>query len=65
MSIPDLKEIIEKDKPRPYDLDNPTEIKRLYRECFGYLRTCHRQHGTDWEGRQFAMDALETLRRRA
>jgi hypothetical protein len=44
--------------PRPYDLSNPDEIKRLLLECHGYLKTCHHKHGTDWEGRQFAIDAL-------
>ncbi len=48
-------------KPRPYDLDNADERVRLYRECRGYLHTCHYKHGTDWEGRKFAMDALDAL----
>lgn len=47
--------------PRTYDLENPDEVQRLYRECRGYLHTCHHKHGTDWEGRKFAMDALEGL----
>lgn len=55
MSLADLR-------PRPFDLDNPAEIRRLLRECEGYLRTCKRNHhGTDFEGRQFAMDALVKL----
>jgi hypothetical protein len=49
-------------RPRPYDLDNPVEVKRLLRECLGYLRTCKRHHhGTDFEGREFAMEALNAL----
>ena len=47
--------------PRPYELGDPKELNRLYRECRGYLHTCHKKHGTDWEGRKFAMDALDTL----
>lgn len=48
-------------KPRPYDLDKPDEVLRLYRECRGYLRACHGKHGMDWEGRKFAMEALDAL----
>jgi len=48
-------------KPRSYDLSDPAEMKRLYRETLGYLRTCHKQHGTDWDGRRFAMEALDRL----
>lgn len=48
--------------PRAYDLDDMNEVKRLFRECEGYLRTCKRNHhGTDFEGRQFAMEALAEL----
>lgn len=49
-------------KPVPYNLDDPAEVYRLLRECHGYLHTCRRDHhGTDLAGRQYAMDALETL----
>jgi hypothetical protein len=48
-------------KPRAYDLADPAELKRLFRECRGYLHTCHHKHGTDWDGRKFAMDALDQL----
>lgn len=48
-------------KPIPYRLDTPGEVYRLMSECLGYLHTCHSKHGTDWEGRKFAMDALRTL----
>lgn len=61
MTPEQLKKEIEKGKPRPYDLDKPQEFLRLLRECHGYLRTCHHKHGTDWEGRKFAMDALDEL----
>lgn len=44
--------------PRKYILTRKSEWVRLFREVHGYLRTCHRQHGTDWSGRNHAMDAL-------
>lgn len=44
--------------PRKYILARKSEWTRLFREVHGYLRTCHRQHGTDWEGRNHAMNAL-------
>lgn len=47
--------------PRPYNLFDPNELRRLMRECEGYLRVCHKNHGTDWEGRNFAMQALRRL----
>ncbi len=56
-----LKDEIERNKPRAYDLSHPAEHKHLFRECRGYLHTCHHKHGTDWEGRKFAMDALDQL----
>lgn len=56
-----LESMVARNKPRPYDLNDPLELKRLFRECHGYLRTCHTKHGTDWEGRKFAMDALAAL----
>lgn len=53
---------IAKGWPVPYLLDDPSERLRLLREVSGYLRTCRRHHhGTDLEGRFFAMEALETL----
>lgn len=60
-SAEQLREMIEKDRPRPYDLASPSELKRLHREAWGYLKTCHGKHGTDWDGRRYAMDALEKL----
>lgn len=54
-------DLVERNAPREFHLDDPAEIVRLYRECHGYLRTCHHKHGTDWEGRKFAIDALEKL----
>lgn len=48
--------------PVPYLLDDPAEHLRLLREVYGYLHTCRKNHhGTDFEGRQFAMDALKRL----
>jgi hypothetical protein len=58
MSIADMR-------PRAFDLSKPSEIRRLLRECEGYLRTCKRHHhGTDFEGRDFAMAALMELAER-
>lgn len=56
-----LKRIIGQDKPRAYDLMDREEFFRLARECSGFLRVCHDKHGMDWEGRKFAMDALEAI----
>jgi len=44
--------------PRPYDLSDRSEIKRLMRECRGYIRV---YVGTDMEGRRFAIEALDRL----
>lgn len=44
--------------PRPYILRRASEWVRLFREVHGYLRTCHSKHGTDWAGRNHAMNAL-------
>ena len=55
-----------KERPAAYNLDDPAEVLTLYRECHGYLRTCRRHHhGTDFEGREFAMAALEEMMKRA
>lgn len=48
--------------PRAYDLNNPDEQRRLIREVEGYLRTCKASHhGTDFDGRLYAMEALRSL----
>jgi hypothetical protein len=47
--------------PRPYDLADPTEIERWFREMEGYARIFVRA-GTDDKGRQYAMDALPGIR---
>ncbi len=60
-----LRKSIEENRPRPYNLDDPAEVRRLHREVRGYLHTCHYKHGTDWEGRKFAIDALDVLLKRA
>ena len=54
-------ELVAKNSPREYLLDDPLDIIRLYRETRGYLHTCHHKHGTDWEGRKFAINALDSL----
>jgi len=49
-------------KPQAYDLQDPKDFMRLLRETHGYLQTCVREHhGTDREGRSFAIDALSDL----
>lgn len=58
------KKFVGQPQPRPFDLHDNGEIYRLLSECHGYLRTCHSKHGTDWEGRKYAMDALEALQSR-
>jgi hypothetical protein len=48
--------------PRRYDLHDPAELQRLYRETLGYLRTCQTMgHGSDLPGREHAMDAFRRL----
>ena len=54
-----------KTRPEAYDLGDPREVLRLYRECAGYLRTCgHHHHGTDFDGRRFAIEALDEMLKR-
>lgn len=53
---------IERNKPRAYDLSDPAEVRRLLGETIGYMRVSLR-HGTDTEGREFALDGLKELYR--
>lgn len=46
--------------PRPYDLNDPSELTRLYLELRGYLKVSL-QDGTDFLGRKYAFKALEEL----
>lgn len=47
-------------RPRKFDLTSQADCLRLIRETIGYLETCRREHhGTDWEGRVFAIEALK------
>ena len=55
---------VEKNSPRQYVLTDPAELQRLFREVRGYLHACHKKHGTDWEGRRFAIEALDALAER-
>lgn len=51
-----------KNSPRPYDLSDPDEVRRLLREVSGYLNACRREHhGTDFSGRRYAIDALDSI----
>lgn len=45
-------------RPQAFIMSRASEWSRLFREVHGYLRVCHGKHGTDWDGRQHAMDAL-------
>jgi len=49
--------------PRPYDLDDPAELLRLYQEVAGYLRICE-SCGTDHSGRRYARQAMDELVKR-
>ena len=58
-------------EPRKYDLSEPEELQRLYHELLGYMKVslgskcphCRKpiKEGTDFEGREFAIKALEEL----
>ncbi|MBD3248472.1 hypothetical protein GF336_00315 [Candidatus Woesearchaeota archaeon] len=55
-------------KPKRYDMSEPEDIKRWFREMEGYLKcgseTKHDflNQGTDFDGRCFAMDGFRQLR---
>lgn len=54
----------EKSRPRPYDLSDKDELRRLLVETIGYARVSYnRRDGTDREGRLFALEALERARK--
>ncbi len=60
--LSELKQMIAANPPRPYDLDDPKELRRLLVEARGYLHTCRREHhGTDREGRDHAYHALNEI----
>jgi len=44
-------------KPRPFDLSAPSEVERLISETYGYMLVSLR-HGTDREGREYALAGL-------
>jgi hypothetical protein len=50
--------------PRPYDVMNLKDLKRLYRELLGYMKVSFCD-GTDRAGRLYAIKALEELCRMA
>ena len=51
--------------PRPYELEASGEIVRLHRELQGHLYACCKEHhGTDRDGREFALEALRILNKR-
>ena len=47
----------ERTRPRTYDLSDPDECARLFRETVGYAATSL-HYGTDDEGRRYASEAL-------
>jgi hypothetical protein len=49
--------------PKPYDLNDQSEIDRLHSELEGYMRVSLKD-GTDTEGRAFAYAALCAMNRR-
>lgn len=50
-------------EPKRYDMRDPEEIRRWFREMEGYLKTeDFIRQGTDREGRIFAMDGFRQLR---
>lgn len=44
--------------PRAYDVSQPADVSRLLHETIGYMRVSVK-HGTDTEGRRFALKGLE------
>jgi hypothetical protein len=50
-------------KPKEFDLVKRTEWARLAHEAWGYIHTCHRRHGTDFEGRLHAINGLKEMAR--
>lgn len=50
-------------KPKEFDLVKRTEWARLAHEAWGYIHTCHRKHGTDFEGRLHAINGLKEMAR--
>ena len=45
-------------QPQPFDVSKPRDISRLLHETIGYMRVSLK-HGTDTEGRRFALQGLE------
>ena len=50
-------------KPEPFNLDDPTEVARLFRELEGYMQVSL-NHGTDTKGRRYAYEAIKALNTR-
>lgn len=44
--------------PQPFDVSKPKDVSRLLHETIGYMRVSLK-HGTDTEGRRFALQGLE------
>jgi len=54
------KPVTDRRVPRPYNLSDPAEVRRLVCETKGYMRISL-NHGTDQEGRKYALLALKEL----
>ncbi len=50
--------IVTASRPQPYDISSPKDVARLLHETIGYMRVSLK-HGTDTEGRRFALQGLE------
>jgi hypothetical protein len=47
-------------EPKPFDIDNPEDIKRLHEELYAYMKISV-MDGTDLTGRKYVLEALEKL----
>ena len=49
----------QKKGPAPYDMSNPDDLERWFREMAGYLRVDKfLSQGTDTDGRRYALDGF-------
>ena len=55
--------------PRPFNLKEPTELVRWFREMEGYMNCSNGMDfinaGTDFKGRKFALEAFHEMRKEA
>lgn len=49
--------------PKPFNMHNPADVDRWFREMDGYLRTSDfAKQGTDQTGREYALEGFASLR---